>query len=195
MSTYRYRPPLDRQAPLASGIIQAMTSKLSLASLNQLDREQFIDLLDGVFEHSPWVADLVYENRPFESKAQLHQTMVETVKRSPDFQRMALICNHPELAGKEAAEGTLTDDSQKEQSGAGLNQCSAEELSLLQSLNRNYREKFEFPFVIAVSGLNKNQIIAAIESRLKNSARVEFETSIAEIGKISMIRLNKLIED
>ncbi len=83
----------------------------------------------------------------------------------------------------------------KEQSGAGLNQCSAEELLQLQSLNRNYREKFEFPFVIAVSGLNKNQIIAAIESRLKNSARVEFDTNIAEIGKISMIRLNKLIED
>lgn len=172
-----------------------MTSKLSLANLNQLDREQFIDSLDGIFEHSPWVADLVYENRPFESKAQLHQTMVETVERSPEFQRMALICNHPELAGKEAAEGTLTDDSEKEQSGAGLNQCSAEELSQLQSLNQTYRKIFEFPFVIAVSGLNKNQIIAAIESRLKNSARVEFETSIAEIGKISMIRLNKLIED
>ncbi len=195
MSTYRYRAPLDRQAPLASCIIVAMTSKISLASLNQLDRDQFIESLGGIFEHSPWVADLVYENRPFDSKAQLHQTMVETVKRSPEFQRMALICNHPELAGKEAAEGTMTDDSQKEQSGAGLNQCSAEELSQLQSLNRSYREKFEFPFVIAVTGLDKNQIIAAIESRLKNSDRVEFDTNLAEIGKISLIRLNKLIED
>ncbi len=172
-----------------------MTSKISLANLNQFDREQFIESLGGIFEHSPWVADLVYDCLPFDSTAQLHQCMVETVEKSPDFQRMALICSHPELAGKEAAEGTLTDDSQKEQSGAGLNQCSAEELSQLQSLNQNYRKKFEFPFVIAVSGLNKNQIIAAIESRLKNSARVEFETSIGEIGKISMIRLNKLIED
>ena len=172
-----------------------MTSKISLASLNQLDREQFIESLGGIFEHSPWVADLVYENRPFESKVQLHKVMVETVERSPEFQRMALICNHPELAGKEAAEGTLTDESQKEQSRAGLNQCSTEELSRLQSLNRSYREKFEFPFVIAVTGLNKSQIVKAIESRLKNSASIEFDTSIAEIGKICMIRLNKLIED
>ena len=89
----------------------------------------------------------------------------------------------------------MTDESQKEQSRAGLNQCSTEELSRLQSLNRTYREKFEFPFVIAVTGLNKSQIMKAIESRLKNSASIEFNTSITEIGKICMIRLNKLIED
>ena len=79
---------------------------------------------------------------------------------------MALICNHPELAGKEAAEGTLPDDSEKEQSGAGLNQCSAEELSQLQSLNQTYHKKFEFPFVIAVSGLNKNQIFLYRSNRI-----------------------------
>ena len=172
-----------------------MPDKLSLTSLNQLDRDQFVESLGGIFEHSPWVADMVYDSRPFESKTQLHQIMLETVRKSPDFQRMALICNHPELAGKEAAEGTLTDDSQQEQSRAGLDQCSAEQLSLLQSLNHAYREKFEFPFVIAVTGLNKSQIIAAVESRLKNSASVEFDTSIAEIGKIGMIRLNALIDD
>ncbi len=121
--------------------------------------------------------------------------MVETVKKSPEFQRMALICNHPELAGKEASEGTLTNASQQEHSGAGLDQCSSAELTKLQSLNRAYRDKFEFPFIIAVSGLNKTQIIAAIESRLKNSASVEFDTSIAEIGKIGLIRLNALIDE
>ena len=168
---------------------------ITLTSLNQLDREQFVDSLGGIFEHSPWVADMVFENRPFESKTQLHQIMLETVQRSPEFQRMALICNHPELAGKEAAEGTLTSDSRQEQSRAGLDQCSAEELSQLQSLNRAYREKFEFPFVIAVTGLNKTQIIEAVGRRLKNSMAVEFDTSIAEIGKIGMIRLNALIND
>lgn len=172
-----------------------MANKISLTSLNQFDREQFVESLGGIFEHSPWVADLVYENRLFESRAQLHQTMVEVVNKSPEFQRMALICNHPELAGKEATEGTLTLDSRQEQSRAGLDQCSAEELEQLQSLNRAYREKFDFPFVIAVTGLDKTQIIAALESRLKNSVGVEFDTSIAEIGKIGMIRLNALIDE
>jgi 2-oxo-4-hydroxy-4-carboxy-5-ureidoimidazoline decarboxylase len=172
-----------------------MPDKLSLVSLNQFDRELFVESLGGIFEHSPWVADMVYENRPFESKALLHQIMLEAVQKSPEFQRMALICNHPELAGKEAAAGTLTDDSRQEQSGAGLDQCSAEELARLQSLNQAYRNKFEFPFVIAVTGLNKTQIIDAVESRLKNSVSLEFDTSIAEIGKIGMIRLNALIDD
>ncbi len=168
---------------------------LSLTSLNQFDRKQFVESLGGIFEHSPWVADMVYENRPFESKAQLHQIMLETVQRSPEFQRMALICNHPELAGKEAAEGTLTNDSRQEQARAGLDQCTAEELANLQSLNRAYRDKFDFPFVIAVSGLNKTQIIDAVQQRLGNSPEVEFDTSIAEIGKIGKIRLNALIDD
>ena len=172
-----------------------MAIKISLANLNQYSREQFVESLGGIFEHSPWVADLIYEDRPFETISQLNQTMLEAVQHSPEFQRMALICNHPELAGKEAAEGTLTDDSRQEQSHAGLDQCSAAELVKLQSLNLAYRDKFEFPFVIAVTGLDKTAIIAAVESRLKNSVSVEFDTSIAEIGKIGKIRLNALIDE
>jgi 2-oxo-4-hydroxy-4-carboxy-5-ureidoimidazoline decarboxylase len=172
-----------------------MIGKISLASLNQFDREQFIESLGGIFEHSPWVADLVYDCLPFDSTAELHLCMVETVEKSPEFQRMALICNHPELAGKEADAGTLTAHSKQEQSQAGLDQCSADELAQLQSLNQAYREKFEFPFVIAVTGLNKSQIIEAVEARLRNSAQIEFEISIAEIGKIGKIRLDALIDD
>lgn len=171
-----------------------MPDKISLASLNQYSKDQFIESLGGIFEHSPWVADLIYEDRPFETIAQLQQTMIEAVQHSPEFQRMALICNHPELAGKEAAAGTLTEDSRQEQSRAGLDQCTTADLAQLQSLNLAYRKKFEFPFVIAVTGLNKDQIIAALESRLKNSFNVEFDTSIAEIGKIGTIRLNALID-
>ena len=172
-----------------------MPAKISLATLNQYDREQFVESLGTIFEHSPWVADLAYESHPFESTHHLHQCMLENVKKSPEFQRMALICNHPELAGKEADAGTLTTESLKEQSGAGLNQCTADELAQLQSLNRAYQEKFDFPFVIAVTGLNKTQIIAALEARLKNSIAVEFDTSIAEIGKIGKIRLDALIDE
>lgn len=170
-----------------------MSNKILLADLNQYSKDQFIESLGGIFEHSPWVPDLVYEDRPFDSISQLNQTMLEAVQQSPEFQRMALICNHPELAGKEAAEGTLTSDSRQEQSSAGLDQCTAEELTQLQSLNRAYMEKFEFPFVIAVTGLNKTLIIEALGKRLQNSIDREFETSINEIGKIAGIRLNTLI--
>ena len=172
-----------------------MIEKISLADLNQLSRNSFVDSLGGIFEHSPWVAELAYAKQPFDSIAQLHRAMFETVQGSSKSRRLELICNHPELAGKEAAAGTLTSDSRQEQSGAGLDQCSAEELSQLQSLNRAYREKFEFPFVIAVTGLDKTAIIAAIGVRLKNSFNVEFETSISEIGKIGLIRLNALVDD
>ena len=172
-----------------------MTHKISLANLNQYDREQFVESLGGIFEHSPWVADLVYDCLPFDSTDQLHQCMVETVAKSPEFQRMALICSHPELAGKEADAGSLTTESKQEQSRAGLNQCTAAELAQLQALNRAYRDKFEFPFVIAVTGLDKAQIIAAVEARLGNPVQVEFDTSIAEIGKIGKIRLEALIDE
>ncbi len=172
-----------------------MANKIPLASLNQYSKDQFVESLGGIFEHSPWVADLVYEDRPFETIGQLQQTMLEAVRHSPEMQRMALICSHPELAGKEAAAGTLTEDSHQEQARAGLDQCTAEDLAQLQSLNQAYRKNFEFPFVIAVTGLDKAQIIAALESRLKNSFTVEFDASIAEIGKISMIRLNTLIDE
>ena len=195
MSANRHRSPLDRQTPLAGGIISFMTGKITLASLNQYDRDQFVESLGGIFEHSPWVADLVYECLPFDSTAQLHQCMVETVEKSPEFQRMALICNHPELAGKEADAGTLTTHSKQEQSQAGLDQCSADELTQLQSLNRVYREKFEFPFVIAVTGLNKNQIIEALKARLQNSAQIEFDINITEICKIGKVRLYSLIDE
>jgi 2-oxo-4-hydroxy-4-carboxy-5-ureidoimidazoline decarboxylase len=172
-----------------------MTEKISLAALNQFNTEQFNATLGSIFEHSPWVAELSFEKRPFESIAHLHLVMLDAVKTAPQEQRMALICSHPELAGKEANAGTLTDESQKEQSSAGLNQCSTAELQQLQTLNRAYHHKFNFPFVIAVTGLNSSQIIAALETRLNNSIELEFNTSIIEIGKIGNIRLTALIDE
>jgi len=172
-----------------------MTEKISLSALNQFNAELFSAALGSIFEHSPWVADLSFEKRPFESTAHLHQVMLNSVKTAPHKQRMALICSHPELAGKEASAGTLTNDSKKEQSGAGLDQCNATELQQLQTLNRAYNHKFHFPFVIAVTGLNRSQVIASLEIRLNHSIELEFDTSIIEIGKIGKIRLTALIDE
>ena len=171
-----------------------MTEKQTLSKLNQLDRPAFIDLLGGIYEHSPWVAELILAKLPFDSVDALHQTMIDTVKASDLDTRLALIRNHPELAGKEAADGTLTTDSKKEQSRAGLNQCSAEELERIRGLNKSYLQKFGFPFVIAVSGLNKHQIIDAMQTRLDSDEATEFVTSLNEIDKIAKIRLDALID-
>ena len=171
-----------------------MQGPVSLTRLNQLSRDRFIETLGSIYEHSPWVADLVYESLPFDSLEELAQCMFEAVRQSPESQRLQLIRNHPELAGKEASTGSLTTESRREQSGAGLDQCSPDELVQLRALNQRYREKFNFPFVIAVTGLNRAAIIAALEKRLNNSVQVELASSISEIGKIASIRLNALIK-
>lgn len=168
---------------------------ISIDEINQSSLARFVELLGAVFEHSPWVAELAYPEKPFASRDALYRVMADAVRRAPEVQRMALLCHHPELAGREAAAGTMTDDSKREQAGAGLDQCSADELLTMKSLNQAYRAKFEFPFIIAVSGLDKYQVIAAMETRLVNSAELEFDNAIGEVEKIARIRLDALIDE
>jgi 2-oxo-4-hydroxy-4-carboxy-5-ureidoimidazoline decarboxylase len=99
------------------------------------------------------------------------------------------------LAGREAAAGKLTHASQGEQAGAGLDQCSAAELARIEQLNQTYCDLFDFPFIIAVTGLDKHQIIAAMERRLKNSFADEFAAALGEVEKIARIRLDKLVDE
>ena len=172
-----------------------MTDKITLDLINRMTDSQFIDLLGGIYEHSPWVAKGIISQRPFASVTSLRDGMSAAVKQSDRQRRLTLIRNHPQLAGKEADQGTLTEDSKMEQSSAGLDQCSSDELRTIQSLNHSYLDKFEFPFVIAVRGLNKQQIIAAMQRRLNNDRQTEFETSIEEIIKIAEIRLDSLIHE
>jgi 2-oxo-4-hydroxy-4-carboxy-5-ureidoimidazoline decarboxylase len=163
--------------------------------LNNMDKAGFVELLGGIFEHSPWVAEQVYHARPFASRADLHRKMVTEVRNASMEQRGALLCQHPELAGKEADAGSLTDASRREQAGAGLNQCSADELTRIKHFNQAYMAKFGFPFIIAVSGLDKQQILAAMQQRLEHAAATEFATALAEVEKIALIRLDALIDE
>jgi len=168
---------------------------LNLDSINQLSRQDFVQLLGGIFEHSPWVAELAYALRPFKSGEQLHRVMFEVVRQASAEQHRKLLCSHPELAGKEAEAGNLTDDSKREQAGAGLNQCSSEELKRIKSFNQAYMQKFAFPFIIAVTGLNKLHIMDAMENRLNNTVADEFATALGEVEKIARIRLDALIDE
>ena len=166
-----------------------------IEDINQCDDARFVELLGGVYEHSPWVAEQVQPQRPFASRAGLHQAMSAIVGKAPESRRMELLRSHPELAGREARTGDLTNESRREQAGAGLDQCTAEELKTIESLNRAYRDRFEFPFIIAVTGLGKQQIIAAMETRLGNGPQTEFETALGEVDKIARIRIDALIDE
>lgn len=166
----------------------------SIDDINNSDEAVFVELLGGIFEHSPWVAELVYSSRPFADTEQLHREMVAAMRRAPQLQRMALLCAHPELAGREADCGSLTDESKREQAGAGLDHCSPRELQKIKSFNLAYRDRFEFPFIIAVTGLDRGQIINAMQRRLGNDSDTEFEAALGEVEKIARIRLDALIE-
>ena len=154
---------------------------VNLETINRIARNEFVELLGGIYEHSSWVASEAFALVPFDSPDQLHQQMAAIVAGSSKDHRLALLRAHPELAGKEAAAGDLTQESKREQAAAGLDQCTAEELSRIEGYNRDYREKCGFPFIIAVSGLNKQQIIAAMAARVENDPATEFDTALAEL--------------
>lgn len=168
---------------------------MKLQQLNVLDKDEFVQTLGAVFEYSPWVAELVFPARPFTSIDDLHQKMRAEVKRASVEQQQQLILSHPELAGREAHDGELTDDSKNEQAGAGLDRCSADELARLLSLNAQYREQFGFPFIIAVKGLTRYDIMDAMERRLQHARDAEFATCLDEIGKIAYFRLRQLLTE
>lgn len=167
---------------------------LTLAQLSDLDQAAFTRQLADIFEHSPWVAERVWEHRPFPTLDALHQQMVDIVGQASDSEKRALILAHPELAGKQAQSGTLTPSSAQEQRGAGLDQCSPEELHRLRTLNTRYQDKFGFPFIIAVKGRDRYQIMDAIEHRLAQSSDIEFQTCLDEIAQIARFRLQALID-
>lgn len=162
---------------------------ISLAALNALSKAAFVAALSGIFEHSPWVAQRVAAQRPFSSRAYLHEAMCAAVDAAGAEAQLALIRAHPELAGKAAVRGELTAESTREQAGAGLSQCSPEEFEKLTALNAAYNARFGFPFVLAVRGHNRASILAAFEQRLQHDVDTERQTALAQIARIARFRL------
>jgi 2-oxo-4-hydroxy-4-carboxy-5-ureidoimidazoline decarboxylase len=168
---------------------------ISIRQIDAMEREAFIAQLGGVYEHSPWVAERAWKSRPFKSLDGLHAAMQAVVAAASNEEQLALIRAHPELAGRLAVGGQLTDASRSEQAGAGLDRCTPEEYARLQALNGAYRRKFDFPFIVAVRGLTRAHIIAQLERRLAHSAEQEFGACLLEIGRIAGFRLHELNEE
>ncbi len=160
----------------------------------KMEREEVIDLLKSVYEHSKWVPERLFSENisGIQTKEELQLMMKKIVDNSSEIEKLNLINAHPELGKKLQKKEKLTKFSEDEQKSAGLDQCSDEEFKILTNLNKEYRLKFKFPFIIAVKGLNKNQIINNMQKRVNNTKTEEFETAISEIHKIAKLRINDL---
>ncbi|VTY36430.1 N-carbamoyl-L-amino acid hydrolase [Xylophilus ampelinus] len=168
---------------------------ITIEQLNAASASEAVALLDGTYEHSPWVAEKAIATRPFRSLQHLKHAMAQAVSTAPAEQQLTLIRMHPELAGKQMEANTLTAESTNEQGKAGLTNCTAEELAHIRTLNQAYGEKFGFPFILAVrgprgTGLMKKEIIATFERRLHHHPDFERAESLRNIHRIAEIRLN-----
>jgi 2-oxo-4-hydroxy-4-carboxy-5-ureidoimidazoline decarboxylase len=167
-----------------------MAEPIAIADLNALPAAAFVARLSGIFEHSPWVAEAVLTGRPFTDVASLHAAMVAAVDAAGTDPALALLRAHPELARRE----TLTAESAAEQGGMGLDRLDGDEASRFEALNLAYRERFGFPFIIAVRGQrDRAAILAALIARLAHDAPTEQAAALAEVAKIARFRLDDLI--
>lgn len=158
-----------------------------------MDSHDFIARYGAIYEHSPWVAEQVaLFAADVADKDRLAELMADCVDNADTERQLALIRAHPDLAGKLQVAGELTADSTDEQASAGLDQCSKVEYERFQALNEAYKEKFGFPFVMAVRNSNRADILEAFSSRLQNDYDAEFETALTEIHKIARLRIDAM---
>ena len=171
-----------------------MFEKITLDRINELDQEGFVSRYGSLFEHSPWVAEEAWESRPFGSVEEMWRAFEDAMYAAPRERQLDLIRAHPDLAGKAAVAGELTQESAREQASAGLDRLSPGEFEALTRMNRAYREKFGLPMVVCVREHTKVSILENVQSRLGNSRDEETRTALAEISKISHYRLLDLID-
>ena len=159
-------------------------------------RDEFISRFGGVFEHSPFIAERAFDDG-FVGETldvdRVHTALVAIFRAASPEERLGVLRAHPDLAGRLAIAGELTEDSKKEQAGAGLDRLSPQEHQRFTELNRAYVEKFGFPFIIAVKGLDKQAILSAFEKRIDNSRDAEFETATAQVERIALLRLEAML--
>ena len=161
----------------------------SINEINQLTKNDFIDIFGNVFEKTYWIADKAFNMKPYKNFNELLSTIIEIYENSSKEECLKIFNAHPKLA----VEKKLTEDSQKEQDNANLNQCNNKEFNEFQNLNTEYIKKFGFPFIIAVKGKNKDEILINFRKRIKNKINLEFEEAKKQVKKIADFRLKEII--
>jgi 2-oxo-4-hydroxy-4-carboxy-5-ureidoimidazoline decarboxylase len=164
---------------------------MTIDQVNVLDLGQFVDLLGGIYEHSPWVAERVWQKRPFRSPEELRGLMRLEVDGAGRERQLSLLRAHPDLGTRVK----IGEFSSKEQKGAGLDQLTHDEYKALLLLNQQYRDRFGFPFVYAVQGSDKHDILKALMVRLESSPEAEFAQALREVHRIAAFRYQDLIRE
>lgn len=168
---------------------------MTLAEINRLEPAAFVALLGAVFEHSPWVAERAWRERPFRSLDHLHAAMTGAVARASREEQLALVRAHPELAGREAGEGSLTEASSGEQGRLGFTSLTPSEMERMRRINQAYREKLGFPCIVALRlHATRGSVMEEMEKRIHNTAETELATALGQIGHITRGRLERIVD-
>jgi len=162
----------------------------SIDKVNKLNKSDFISIFGNVFEKTEWIAQKSYDSKPYKNFEELFSKMVEIFENSNKESHIKILNAHPDLA----IEKRLTEDSKNEQQNASLNQCTNEEFLEFKKLNEEYKKKFGFPFITAVKGKNKEEILNSFRQRITNNINLEFEEAKKQVKKIANFRLSEIIK-
>ena len=157
---------------------------------NKLNKSDFLSIFGNVFEKTEWIAEKCYDLKPYNSIDELFLKMMEIFENAKKESHLEILNAHPDLA----VEKKLTKDSKNEQKNASLNQCTDQEFIEFNNLNKKYKKKFSFPFIIAVKGKNKEEILNIFRQRIANNINLEFEEAKKQVKKIASFRLNEIIK-
>ena len=163
---------------------------IDIKKINNLDKSEFLSIFGNVFEKSKWISEKVFDNKPFKNLESFVSEIIAIYENSDNETILEILNLHPELA----VEKKLTTDSEVEQSKANLKQCTPEEFDRFKKLNIEYKKKFNFPFIIAVKGKNKNEILNYFRERINNSLDEEFLEAKKQVKKIATFRLEEIIK-
>ena len=162
----------------------------SIDKFNKLSKAEFISIFGNIFEKTEWIAESCYESKPYNNLDELVSKMMKIFENSEKEKHLEILNSHPDLV----VEKRLTENSKNEQKNASLNQCTDEEFVEFKKLNEEYKKKFGFPFIIAVKGKNKEEILNSFRQRITNNINLEFEEAKEQVKKIANLRLNEIIK-
>ena len=162
----------------------------SIDKFNKLSKAEFISIFRNIFEKTEWIAERCYESKPYNNLDELVSKMMKIFENIEKERHLEILNSHPDLA----VEKKLTEDSKNEQKNASLNQCTDEEFVEFKKLNEEYKKKFGFPFIVAVKGKNKEEILNSFRQRITNNINLEFEEAKKQVKKIASFRLGEIIK-
>jgi OHCU decarboxylase len=159
--------------------------------INDLSKSSFTEVFGNVFENASWIAEKLYENKPFKNFEDLSSKMLDIFEQTSEENKLKIFNSHPDLADKTKI-GLLTPDSNKEQNNAGLDQCTEKEFSDFKNLNNKYKKKFGFPFIYAVKGKSKIEVLNTFKERVTYDINDEFIEATKQVKKIAKLRMNEI---